>query len=249
MRGDGLERRPPVGTRRAAPRNRVSLTAKKRADGLERRPPAGTAARQGRETHASLLSRKRGSETRPCQCKEITSAEPASARRSPPAGPASAGRSLRTQPPGDSAQVTTVHSIRNSPPELTSRSLPWHPDMARKLGRSAGTLCPRPRHPPDDRLRPSLAVPEARRAAPRTRSRRGARSSPESRPVSRGGARRGTDSGCDALKSQGSSHDLPGVSAPSHSGSSSTSSSISSSIRSAIRCAGPRSCRIVQSAA
>ena len=48
---------------------------------------------------------------------------------------------------------------------------------------------------------------------------------------------------------QGSSHHVSGVSTPSHSGSSSTSASISSSIRSAIRCAGPRSWRIVQSAA
>ena len=84
-RGNGLERRPPVGTaaRRAAGgspplsfvarrRNRVPLTEKKRGDGLERRPPAGTAARRAaggspplsftarRRNRVPLTQRKRG---------------------------------------------------------------------------------------------------------------------------------------------------------------------------------------------
>ena len=53
-RGDGLERRPPVGTAARSAANGVPPTATKRGDGLERRPPVGTAPRSG-ANRVSLL--------------------------------------------------------------------------------------------------------------------------------------------------------------------------------------------------
>ena len=123
--GDGLERRPPVGTRgpqgratayrrpsrsagtawnadlrsaqpAAGGRNRASPPKQKRGNGLERRPPVGTRGRQGRGTAYRRPSRSAGTAWNA----DLRSAQPAAGGRNRASPPKQKrGNGLERRPP------------------------------------------------------------------------------------------------------------------------------------------------------